>query len=301
MKQFIKRFIRKSESWSIGVYEANDLLVLKPPAQARNPVLTARNVTDISAEFVADPFMLRKDDRWYMFFEALNAIDGLGKIALASSLDGFHWTYHQIVLDEPFHLSYPYVFHWNNEYYMVPETYQINEARLYKADPFPDRWVFEKTLLKGMDHVDSSLIRSNHFWWLFSSTTSNDVLRLYYAEDLLGEWQEHPDSPIIEGNARFARPAGRLLELGQRLIRFAQDDQSIYGRQVYAFEITSLTPTHYAERQMFEGEPMLSASDSGWNAVGMHHVDLHPIDSDRWLACVDAKGKPSWHFRPLRN
>jgi len=296
IKQFLKKFIRRSENWTIGIYAADASLHPKPAPNVRNPVLTAKHVTDIQAEFVADPFMICKDNLWYMFFEALNTADGLGDVCLATSADGSHWTYQQVVLDEPFHLSYPYVFEWNNEYYMVPETYQVNEVRLYKAAKFPDQWRFEKTLLTGTDYVDSSLIFFNEKWWIFSSTTSNDALRLHYAEDLLGEWTEHPNSPIIEQNSRFARPAGRVLRWNNGLVRFAQDDELSYGRQVYAFEILELTPDSYREQPMFGGKPMLEASGFGWNAIGMHHFDLNQTNPDQWLACVDGKGKPIWHF-----
>lgn len=294
MKSFLKRFIRRSdENWSIGIYVANSSLHLQPAPNIRNPVLTARDVTDIRAKFVADPFMICKDGVWYMFFEALNGDDGLGDISLATSADGFNWTYQQVVLDEPFHLSYPYVFQWNDEYYMVPETFQTNEVRLYKAASFPNQWLFEKTLLKGADYVDSSLVYFNEKWWIFSSTTSNDILRLHYADDLLGEWIEHPSSPLITNNLRIARPAGRIIDLDNCLIRFTQDDQLTYGRQVHAFKITELTLNHYLECEMLDGKPILSPGGSRWNAVGMHHVDLHRIDSEKWIACVDGRSQPT--------
>ncbi len=296
IKQFLKKFIHRSESWAIGIYVVDSSLHPKPAPNIRNPVLTAKHITDIRAEFVADPFIVHRDNLWYMFFEALNINDGLGAICLATSPDGFNWNYQQVVLDEPFHLSYPYIFEWNDEYYMVPETYQVNEVRLYKAANFPNQWVFEKTLLRGVDYVDSSLIFFNEKWWIFSSDTSNEVLRLHYAEELLGEWIEHPNSPIIEQNSCFARPAGRILRWNNHLIRFAQDDELSYGRQVYAFEILELTPNCYCERQLFDGNPILKASGTGWNALGMHHFDLNQSNPNQWLACVDGKGKPTWHF-----
>lgn len=291
IKSFVKQFVRRNESWTIGIYEGDSHLNLKATSQIKNPVLTARDVKDAKADFVADPFMLQKDGRWYMFFEILNSADNLGYISLATSPDGLKWDYQKIVLQEPFHLSYPYVFEWQHEYYMIPETYQAREIRLYKATHFPDQWTLEKVLLKGLDYVDSSIIHFNDRWWLFSSTTANDILRLHYADSLLGEWIEHPSSPIMTNNPHLARPSGRVVDLNGRLMRFAQDDYPTYGRQVRAFEITELTPSNYAEQEMFGGEPILGPSGSGWNANGMHHIDLHQTTSEKWLACVDAKGR----------
>jgi hypothetical protein len=36
------------------------------------------------------------------------------------SRDAFSWTYQGVVLREQFHLSYPYVFRWNEEIFLIP-------------------------------------------------------------------------------------------------------------------------------------------------------------------------------------
>ena len=53
------------------------------------------------------------------------------------------------MLAEPFHLSYPYVFAWRGEYYMVPECHAAGAVRLYRAAEFPTRWVQVADLLTG--------------------------------------------------------------------------------------------------------------------------------------------------------
>lgn len=289
VKAFFKKFLNKREDWSIGIYTGTTPFQLTSPENISNPVLTAKDVTDIPAELVADPFMLQKDGTWYMFFEVINQLDGLGDIALAASQNGFDWTYRQVVLDEPFHLSYPYVFQWNNDYYMIPETYQANSVRLYKAVNFPIEWTFVKTVLDGSDYVDSSIFYLNEHWWMFNSTTKNACLRLYYAPDLTGPWIEHCKSPLIENNKSIARPAGRVVVLDGEAIRYTQDCKYSYGSQVYAFHIKELTPTSYREERQ-EGR-VIGKSGFGWNKSGMHNVDLHQIGDTYWLACVDGYDK----------
>src|SRR5262245_46202668 len=117
--------------WSIGIYTGDSSFQLR--ARPNNPVLTNTDVTDVQAEFVADPFMLHADGRWYMFFEVLDRETQLGVIALATSDDTVNWNYEQVVLAEPFHLSYPYVFEWQGERYMIPETLGASAVCLYKA------------------------------------------------------------------------------------------------------------------------------------------------------------------------
>jgi hypothetical protein len=280
-------YVAKEDRWSVGIYGGKSPFDLAPSPLVRNPVLTARQVSDIPAKLVADPFMIRENSDWFMFFEVLDARTGRGSIGLATSSDGMDWSYQQIVLSEPFHLSYPYVFEWHGEYYLIPESRQSGSVRLYRADGFPVNWSFVDTLLIG-NYADSSIFRRDGEWWLFTEAGpgGNDTLLLFHTDDLTGSWTEHPSSPIIAGDARIARPGGRVVVLEDRIIRYAQDDSVAYGTHVWAFEITELTPTSYRERAV-SASPILTASGTGWNGKGMHHIDPHQIDENEWIACVD--------------
>jgi hypothetical protein len=286
IKTFIKNFIRRQQNWSIAIYTGVSPFSLSAPDKHRSIVLSAKDVTDVLAEFVADPFMVHENGNWYMFFEVLNARTQKGDIGLATSADGFNWTYQQIVMDESFHLSYPYVFKWNDTYYMIPESYQANSIRLYQAVDFPTKWSLVKILIDGSDFVDSSIVHYQDKWWLFTSSRKGDTLYLYYADDLKGEWTEHPMSPIIKEDLHIARPGGRVIVFNGKVFRYAQDVQPIYGNQVRAFEITELTTTSYRERAVKEN-PIIKAGKSGWNSAGMHTVDPWQIDKEKWIACVD--------------
>ena len=277
------------QEWSIGIYSGASPYHLEGPEGVQNPVLTSRSITDIPALFVADPFLLRQADTWYMFFEVMHAGTEHGEIGLATSPDGRQWQYQQIVLRESFHLSYPYVFAWAGAYYLVPESYQAGGVRLYQADHFPYDWRCIATLLEGPYFADASLLYAGDTWWMFVDTSADmqhHTLRLYYAHTLTGPWCEHPHSPLIAQNPHIARPGGRVIVADNRLTRFTQDCAPTYGNQVRAFEIVTLTPTYYAERAAGQ-QPVLTASGSGWNADGMHHVDPQQLGSESWLASVD--------------
>lgn len=279
-------FFAKGE-YSIGVYTGNSPFEFANHENIKNPVLTAKDVTDSPAQYVADPFMLKEDKNWYMFFEVMHAQEHQGDIGLATSIDGFNWSYNQIILDEPFHISYPYVFKWKSEYYMIPESAKALELRLYQAVNFPEKWFYVKTLLKGI-YKDPSIFYYENKWWLFTEEKLG-FLHLYYAEDLLGPWVEHPKSPVVRGDRNMARPSGRVLVLGDNIIRYAQDDEPRYGNQVRAFIITQLSTTEYKEEEV--PHPILQPSSSGWNADGMHHIDPHQIEEGKWIACVDGYRK----------
>jgi hypothetical protein len=313
LKWYTKRFIRQyspvqvsqwllgKESpsyhlWSIGIVTGSSPLHLGHSKLGFNPVLTREDVTDARALFVADPFMIRVEDAWHMFFEVYNYDTDRGEIGWATSRDGLSWAYQAIVLKESFHLSYPYVFEWQKRYYMVPESHQAKSVRLYEAKHFPTQWVCTDVLLSGECFNDNSLFRHGEHWWMFSETNStlaHDTLRLYYADNLHGAWREHPCSPIIQANPHIARPAGRAGLLSDRLIRFGQDCSPVYGRCVRAFEIADLTPETFTERPLLK-RPLFGPNWRHWAQGGMHHVDPHPIGPNRWLASVDGWRPVGW-------
>jgi hypothetical protein len=283
----------RRQEFAIGIYTGTTLTSLASPAGVANPVLTRLDVTDVPAGLVADPFLCHADDRWYMFFEVEELIEGKGVIAVATSEDGFRWAYDRVVLREPFHLSYPHVFEWRGEFYMIPESRQSRTVRLYKAVQFPHRWELVQTLLDDAPFVDSTLFRFEQKWWMFAAAVLPDrgeALKLYYADELGGPWHAHPANPIL-GDAGFPRPAGRVLVADGSLVRFAQGDFPYYGTEVHALRITQLSTKSYAEERLHP-EAVLSPG-AGWTSGGMHHIDARLTADGTWIACVDGWPLPS--------
>ena len=280
---------RREALWTIGIATGSSPFSLSPPRQ----VLSRESVSDVPASYVADPFLVREGNRWHMFFEVLNWKSYQGEIGWATSDDGLDWSYQRIVLVEPFHLSYPCVFAWQGEHYMVPETHQAGGIRLYRARRFPEEWVFERTLIAGPYFADSTPFECEGGWGIFADASANqehDTLKLFFAESLHGPWREHPCSPIIRGDTANARPAGRVIRTDGKLVRFAQNCQPHYGTEVRAFAIEEITATTYRERPL---GVVLGPSRSGWNADGMHHIDAQQLPDATWLAAVDG-----WQLPP---
>src|SRR5579862_3662446 len=118
-------------------------------------------------------------------------------------------------------------------FYMVPESEAANAIHLYKAVHFPAEWQLARVLLHGA-FSDPSILRHNGRWWMFAgngamSSKPTESLHLFSADELLGDWREHPKSPVVVGNPRASRPGGRILSWNGRLVRFAQDGEPLYG------------------------------------------------------------------------
>jgi hypothetical protein len=296
--------LHRGGRWAIGIYQGTDIDGLSGSSSVRNPVLTAEDVTDARARFVADPFLARYAGAWCMFFEIWNEDRATGEIGYASSADGMRWSYEGRVLVEPFHLSYPYVLEHGGDWYMVPETGETHSVRLYRATSFPEQWELVSCLLTPNDlapgeqtFVDASLAWHDGHWWIFADTSperASDTLRLYMSTELAGPYVEHPLSPLVTNDPTRARPAGRIVVRDEGLLRFAQVCRPRYGTGIRAFTVETLTPSAYAERPFRDGH-LLEATGRGWNGMGMHTIDLHRRADGTWLAAVD--GLSSNHLR----
>ena len=88
----------------------------------------------------------------------------------------------------------------------------------------------------------------NGTWWLFAGGTLGSTYGgscfLFYSDNLLTGWVEHPKSPVIVNDPSRARPGGRSFVFDNgRIMRLTQKDDLSYGEQLRVFEIDVLTKT----------------------------------------------------------
>jgi hypothetical protein len=279
-------FVKNVEEWSIGLYKGSDPFHMSPVDG--NPILKASDVTDAKAEFVADPFIINHNNSWAIFFEVLNKKDMKGDIGVATSVDGNKFKYRGIVIDEKWHLSYPQVFEDRGQLYLMPESSEDKSLNLYRAVDYPMKWERVKTLMSGRIFIDSNIIKYDDKWYIFSTTSKNgDIMRLFYADDLLGEWKEHPKSPILVENPRLARGGGYITMIDGKLYRFAQDASNAgKATMVRVVEVTKLSESEYEETEASIA-PVASPSGKGWNMLGMHQFAIQKKADGSYLASAD--------------
>lgn len=292
LEKIIRQKVVFQQEWSIGIYRG------KTPFDFSqypiNPVISAKDVTDITAKFVADPFLISSNNKYYIFFEAYNNKSQKGEIGLAFSNDCISWKYKNIVLAEDFHLSYPLVFYYDGHYYMIPETACDNSVRLYKAKIFPYEWTYVTKLLDGAPYKDSTIFYYKNTWWLYARCEIKN-LDLYYSHNLISNnWIKHQCSPIYSGE--FTRPAGKVLFYGNEIFRFAQNLYPVYGTSIMAYRVISLSPTLYIEEE-YDKNPFLSATGKHWNSKSMHHIDFYKRAPNDWILIADGYSE-DLEFRP---
>jgi hypothetical protein len=237
--------LMRRDQWRIGYYFADeDTEVAYSAAQLR--CLVPPKDRDW-----ADPFIMRHDGRCFIFFEELLYSAGKAHISAMEIYADGEAGAPRPVLVRPYHLSYPFIFSWKGEFYMLPETAENGTVELYRCERFPDRWSLHKVLLEGIRAFDATLLREGERWWLFVNVAQpgadpNEELHLYGSESPLGPWVAHPGNPVIS-DARQARGAGPLFWRNGQLYRPSQDCSTAYGSAVSINRVDVLDEHNYQE------------------------------------------------------
>lgn len=209
------------------------------------------SIADPGYRFYADPFPMSFQGKTFIFVEDFDHHAGKGVISAIPFGDAGQIGPAEPVLSEPWHLSYPYLFEHRGEVWMIPESSQSRKISLYRADPFPFRWIRDRDLIEDIDASDASLVQFEGKWWMFATVRDElgglmDSLSLFCAEDLFGPWRPHPANPVLI-DAAGARQGGQFYLQNGRLWRPVQDCRDGYGRALGLAEVTRLNEQDYAQ------------------------------------------------------
>jgi hypothetical protein len=199
---------------------------------------------DPGNRFYADPVPFVWQGRTHLFVEDFDHRTQKGIIsAISFGPDGPEGAAVP-VLEEPWHLSYPFLIEHDGAVWMIPESSADRTVKLYRADPFPTRWTLHSVLIENVDLSDATILQRDGVFWLFGTTrdgagSHSDTLSIYMAESLFGPWQTHPANPVLVDSG-CARPAGNMVLRNGRLWRPAQDCRGGYGRGLALAEVTRL-------------------------------------------------------------
>lgn len=225
-----------------------------------------------SKGFVADPCLIEENGEHYVFFEEYLESTQRGRLVCANLQDFASNKAPKVVLEKDYHLSYPFVFKSAGIWYLVPESAEKRAIDLYRCVQFPDQWEFVKTLMTNIDAYDATFYWHLGRWWMFvnlrphPSTSPNELLYLFSAEDLLADhWQAHPANPIIN-HADKARSAGALFERDGVIYRPSQNCAGSYGRGLNLNAIIEWNEHTYKEKTVAQCIPQGQASLHGMHS-----------------------------------
>ncbi|MGI8836182.1 MAG: glucosamine inositolphosphorylceramide transferase family protein [Pyrinomonadaceae bacterium] len=274
--------ISYSENWSLAyrfLVDSDDL---------NNTFYKYKYLLPPKDRFWADPFPVRQGDRYFVFFEEFVYRKDKAHISVMEFKKGEGPTEPVTVLERPYHLSYPFIFEWEGNQYMIPETGSNNRVELYRCKSFPNEWEFESVLLEANNPTDATLIEASGRWWMFVTiaepgvSVNWDELHVFHAETPLGPWTPHRRNPV-KSDVRSSRPAGRMFHKNGSLYRPAQDCSRRYGYAIAINEVKRLTPDDYFEQEVSRITPEWHES-----IIGAH--TLNSVDDLTVIDCLVKTG-----------
>lgn len=233
--------------------------------------------------WAADPMLIDDNGRTYMFYEA---VDGQkGHIEVCEILDDCSFSEPRIILKDDCHYSYPFVFKIKDDWFMIPESSQAEEVRLYKASSFPYEWELDTILLEG-PYVDSTVLMLDGRLWLVTfkvNGKTEHVVPLAFHIEFNNEGTKIVELNWDEYDPLRVRGAGAFQLLNQRILRPAQiNEESRYGDGIAICDV-SISDGKYSEQ-------IIDTIYADKVHVKNYRVDgLHTYNASQRYECIDIR------------
>jgi hypothetical protein len=245
------------EYWNIAFREAeeNDYVFI-------NKNKAFKTLKEDNRYWYADPFLFEYKNEIWLFAEAFDNKTEKGVIACMKYQNG-GFSSPEVVLEEDFHLSYPYIYEENGEVFMMPETSSDGSIQIYKALDFPKKWVKHKTLINIENAVDTVIFGDK----LVTSVVTDSYEKRVDVDVYDINTGEYIKS--LHKNSQQARGAGRVFSADGKDIRPAQDcTNGVYGAGLVFYHIEETDDGIHEEKLYTLAPENFSASNK--NAEGVH-------------------------------
>jgi hypothetical protein len=208
-------------------------------------------LADPGRRFFADPFPIVRNGRSFLYFEDLDHHVGKGIISAVEF--GPNGPIGPVfpVIEEPWHMSYPFMIEAEGQLWMVPESSKSGQVTLYRCVEFPGKWERSGALVAGIEAADATIVWHDGLYYMMSVVREDiggysDTLAIHYAPKITGPWSEHALAPVLI-DAGAARPAGAVVEKDGALWRPVQDCRQSYGRALRLARIDRLDPQGFEQ------------------------------------------------------
>ena len=208
--------------------------------------------------FYADCFITDYFGEPLIYFENWESKRGTGIISYVSVSDALAHAddvepYVHTALSSETHFSYPYLFEFEGDLYMIPENFQSGELAIYRCTGSPDSWEKASVVFSEYQGIDPNIFYHNGLWWLFVTPYSlltraaETELEIYYTDNpITGVWKAHALNPIHYDES-VARNGGKPFVHDGILYRPTQNCMRTYGGELNLMRIDVLTPDEFSE------------------------------------------------------
>ena len=275
LKMAFQKFIGFEAVFTCGVRKINEA-----PLYAGN-VETPFNLMSYSSKYCyADPLLYDFSGDVYLYMEAFDRKQKKGCIACSKISNGKIET-PRVIIEEPYHMSFPMIFEMKNEVYMIPETEAGGTINIYINSGNPYEWRLLQRIKTNISIVDSvvysskddtvSIIASTFDlenpkltkYIMFQLKRENNIFSIEYSNDF------NSSSKYGYGN----RNAGYIIG---DLHCTQKSTPAIYGYSSVFYQLNSINEKNIDEQFVSEVRPeqIRMISDKKIKPIGTHTYSI---------------------------
>lgn len=245
--------------WYIGCRMSAESLISK--CNAHHPYHLLRPTYKY---WFADPIPCILGNQCYIFMEVYDRFRKKGYIGV-SSINNKRGTIGKPrkIIEEACHMSFPYVFHYQNNTYMIPETHEVKQIRIYKMGKDVYEWNLYHAYDTDKELSDTIvLVKDKELYLLNTEKNSKNPyqtkMHLFKVENLAAKSaliEIALDkcgnlSQVSEGYSYRNRNGGIVMWHQQKMYRIIQEAENLwYGKDMVIREILHYGDEGYAESE----------------------------------------------------
>ena len=181
-------------------------------------------------------------------------------------------------IKEDFHLSFPFAFKYEDDYFMTVESSDNQSISLYKCNGDPLNWscVYRYRPFRNSKPLDPLIWFQEDYWWLCFSIKNE--MYLYYSDNptIESKWIPHQKNPVLI-DEEYCRNGG-LIEENKTIYRVSQSSGfNNYGKRISLMKIISISPNYYEESKLMDYIPK----------INFRYKGIHTLSSKKKISVLD--------------
>lgn len=233
----------------------------------------------------ADPFLYEYKGVTYLFYEQYDRKNKKGRIVYRILQENMTVSRAQVAIEENYHMSFPFIFSFDGEIYMIPETSNAAALYVYRAKQFPQSWERYKRLLT-ITSVDTIMVKVTKDELILhtsvgdSCSVENYLIRLNPMFEVVEKRKIKSESDY--GN----RNGGALIKRADNVYRVGQDcSNGDYGKGLLIYKSNDIE--NEEEIQYLSVNDFLS-----FNAIeksAKQYCGIHTYNESKKFSVIDLK------------
>lgn len=238
--------------------------------EAKGKLKNFKIMSTCEGTWAADPFLINRDGKTFCFFEYTNIKRNKSALAM-KQIEPTEEGEEHVIFEFLGHCSYPNIFEWNGDYYIIPETKNDRKIVLLKNTKWPYEWEQISILEENVLAVDSTPLVMNGKLYLLIYEEEGKRIWTSIAELDVKNARILNKKLLKEYTQNIARPGGHFIYDKGRILQVRQPGIHFYGERLDIVEL-KFDDEMQLERERVVNSILPNQIDINlqWRIIGIH-------------------------------